>query len=68
MKTITRNVHLVLSHDEWKALLNCVDLADAIMHGWPKECVDLKDVIILDFKENFSHQFLEKLSNKVSWS
>jgi hypothetical protein len=67
MRTLIPNIHLVLTEDEWKAVINCIDLSDAMIHGWPSECVDLKDQIIRDFKSGFSHQFLEKLSNKVSW-
>lgn len=67
MKTLQQNIHLILTEDEWKAVINCVDLSDAMIHGWPIECVELKDEIIRDFKSNFSHQFLENLANKVTW-
>ena len=67
MKTLQKNIHLILTEDEWNAVLNCVDLSDAMIHGWPMECVELKDDIIRDFRSKFSHEFLEKVSNKLSW-
>lgn len=67
MKTLQKNIHLILTEDEWNAVLNCVDLSDAMIHGWPDECIDIKNEIIQDFKSKFSHQFLENLSNKVAW-
>lgn len=67
MKTLQKNIHLILTEDEWKALINCIDLSDAMIHGWPNECIDIKDEIIRDFKSKFSHQFLENLANKVNW-
>ena len=67
MKTHQENFHLIFTKDEVTALINCVDLSDAMIHGWPKECVELKDDILHDFRSKFSHEFLEKVSNKLSW-
>ena len=62
------NIHLILTKDEWEAVLNCVDIADNMIYGWPSEYAELKKECISAFKSSFSHEFLEKVSNKLSFS
>ena len=66
MKTFHVNKHLILTEDEWRAVLNCVGIADNMIYGWPQEYEDLKNECISDFKSNFSHEFLQHLANKVT--
>ena len=61
------NIHLILTKDEWRAVLNCVGLVDNMVYGWPQEYEELKRERISEFKSNFSHEFLEKVCNKLSW-